>query len=419
MWKPATNSVGTECRVKQAIARGLLLVGSLLAMAGCSGDTTGPAASTGPLYWQLQLNHHAITLSTAAPHNTIHLTATPVDAHGVPIATQARPVFTVVNDTNLAVDSTGLVRVLRAVASTPYLVTVVAQLTLGSGPQGLTLADTAVVSVVNGSGTPLVMDSLLFRPVAGDSAVRAEVDTAGRLATQTLDFPVATAGGTAIPNAVVHYASSDPLVASFAIPNTTLAPVVSGNAPGVVLLTAEATVYGTRKIDSLWYTVGYPLRVIFDYGIGEFIPVLSGILAKNLALPNRQTLGTLTIGQGGVVLWGNTIMHQADDSLDVQFEDTTNVAGLATPMTFPNISGLAAIPLSAGLGGNIPPFRATIPKVVNPAAAPNNRRTTLIYDSTSSRARRFPVPGTYRWHSVHQGISGTVVVVADSSLHPR
>jgi hypothetical protein len=380
------------------------LLGSLL-IAGCGGDTTGPSSSMGPLYWQLQLNHHAITLGRLAPYDTIQLTATPLDPTGAPIVTTARPVYTT-SDTSITIDSTGFVRVHWANASDRTNIQVVAQLTIGDGRQGLTLADTAIVNVVNPTGAQPTFDSLVFRPVADDSARRAVIDAAGKKGVkQVFDRPVVKWGAANIPNAIVHYASSDPLIASFTTTNTTAAPTINANAPGVVLLTAEATVYGVRRVDSVWYTVGYPLLLIASYGVGEQFQFDIPTQPRN-----RLPLGTLTIGQGGVVLWGNSLLNVADDSMDVEFDDPTDVAGLPTTMTF---KGLFSIVIPAGSGGNIPAFPAT--QWTGPDAF---NLHYITYDSVSSKARLFPKPGTYHWVGRHQGVEGTVIVVSNDSLRP-
>lgn len=379
----------------------------VLLAAGCGHDSTGP--STRPVYWRLQLNHHAVTLATVAPYDTIHLAVTPLDVSGAPLTTTARPVYTA-SDTSVTIDSTGLVRVHWAGSDAPT-VTVVATLSAG-GTQQLTLADTVFINVVDWSSASAVprMDSLLFRSVTGDSARRAVVDTTSMLGTQTFDSVVAkTSTGTVIPNVLVRYRSSDSLIAGFPSPASTTAPQVITNRPGVVLLTADATVYGKHKIDSLWYTVGYPLRVVCNYGVGEFAqtPVPLSV--------NYLSLGQLQVGVGGAVLWANTTVGQPDNSLDIQFDHTTGIAGLPDLTTFPELFGV--IPIPAGPGGNISAFPAVVPVVLYVFQGKTYRQ--VAYDSYTSRARVFTRPGTYRWSSQRQGISGTVIVVSNDSVQSK
>jgi hypothetical protein len=178
---------------------------------------------------------------------------------------------------------------------------------------------------------------------------------------------------------------------------------VKDSYPGVALLTAEATVYGKRLVDSLWYTVGYPLWMLARYGSPQGFGEDTTFYTKpNPYLPN----GTLTIGQGGVVLWTNMMYLWPDDSLDVEFDDPTNV--LSTTVTFNDGFG-QQVTIPADAGGNIPSFPRA-PFVFSEGYY------YFTYSSVSTRARRFPQPGTYHWVSQHQGIDGRVVVVSNDSL---
>jgi hypothetical protein len=387
-----------------------------LLVAACGGDSTGPSSSTAPLYWQLQLNHRAITLATVAPYDTIRLVATPVDVHGAPIATTARPVYAI-SDTSLKIDSTGLLRVHWSGSDALNITVAVALST-----NGATLTDTAVVNIVhyNSAAEVPVFDSLVLRPVAGDSARRSTVaddttDLPGQPPTvwgwQLLDSMVArTATGAAMANVLVRYQSSDTLIARFArrIGNGSTAPIVVANFPGVVMLTAEATIYGKRRVDSLRYLVGYPLRMTTVYGVAGISPVLIPPLGET----NTLSLGTLTIGQGGAVLWSNSTGFVTDDSLDIVFDDPTHVAGLSASILFQSDFGKLEVP--AGPGGNIAAFPAAVPQNLCPDCDPPI--PLVMFDSVTSRARVFPQPGTYHWSSPRQGIRGTVIVISNDSI---
>jgi hypothetical protein len=115
------------------------------------------------------------------------------------------------------------------------------------------------------------------------------------------------------------------------------------------------------------------------------------------------------IGQGGVVLWGNSLLNVADDSMDVEFDNPADVAGLPATMTFRGQLGSIVIP--AGSGGDIPAFPAA--QWTGPDAFDIYY---ITYDSVSSKARLFPKPGTYHWVGRHQGVAGTVIVVSNDSL---
>lgn len=372
-----------------------ILLGASLA---CGSDTTGTAPLPGSqLYMQLTLNHHAITLATVAPYDTITLIATPRNADGAPLPATARPTFAT-SDTSITIDSTGLVRVFAAATKTGIVVT--ARLTV----RGVTLVDTAYVNVIQQSSAAAVpvMTALQLRPVAGDSAIRAGIISTEDPVTQTFAFPfVTTATGDSIPNTVVRFASSNPLVAVFQSPTI---GTVSAVSIGRVLLTAEATVYGRRTVDSLWYTVGWPTAAVVKYGsylANSSLPVL----------PNTFQLGdSVVVGQGGKVFWVNHTEESADNLLDVVFDDPT--AAGATPDSSYLASPFYGIySLPPDVGGNIPAF-ATLPPTV--FFDPNE--PFWIDTATNIRVRTFPRVGVYHWHSLHQKINGTVTVKSNSSI---
>jgi hypothetical protein len=379
---------------------------------GCGGDSTGP--TTAPPYRRVQLNHHAITLATVAPYDTIRLTTTPVDVNGTPVTTAllTKPVYTT-SDTSITIDSTGFVRVHRT-GSDKLGIPVIATLQVGSGVSSVTLADTAFVNVVNFASAADVpqLHALHLEPFAGDSARRPVVDALNQPGLQSLDNAlVTTATGAIIQKAVVRVVSSDSLIASVTTPLfSPEAPQVTTHAPGVVLLRAEATVFGTRLTDSLWYVVGYPLRLICAYGTGEYFlnaDPTAGV--SPVPATNVLSLGQLMVGQGGAVLWGNSIVGTSHDSLDIQFDRTTGVGGVPTPIEFQSIYGLQTIEIPAGHDGNIPAFPAA-PQVDMFGFH------TKLYDATTSKARVFTQAGTYQWHSTLQGIQGTVMVISNDSL---
>jgi len=258
------------------------------------------------------------------------------------------------------------------------------------------------------------LGALHLRPLVGDSARRTVLDTAGLPGIQSLDSAVVTtAAGNVIPNALVRYTSSDSLLASVtALTFSPQAPQVTARAPGVVLLRAEATVYGTRLTDSLLYVAGYPLRIICWYGTGDYFVKLDP--AANVPPPpttNVFSLGSLVVGQGGAVLWANSIAGTPHDSLDIQFDRTTDIGGVPTPIQFPD--GLGPIVIPADSGGNIPAYPAAVEDTLSFG---DITFLTKIYDSTTSKARTFTRPGTYQWRSDLQGIQGTVMVVSNDSL---
>jgi hypothetical protein len=349
------------------------------------------------VYWQVTLNHHAITLATVAPYDTIHLVATPRTVDGTPIPTTALPVFTA-NDTSIMIDSLGMVRVHGTQTKTNIIVT--ARLTV----QGTTLVDTAYVNVVQqtSAATVPVMQSLQLRPVTGDSAIRSGITATGEPGTQTFASPlVTTVSGDSIPNVVVRFASANPLIASFEDPRV---GTVTAVATGRVLLTAEATVYGRRQVDSLWYTVGWPVEGLVQYG------GIESYVYSPPDLPNRLQQGAdIVINQGGMVIWVNSTWGRTDNSLDVQFDDTTAVAGLQemTDVSLQWWGDVVTVPPDAG--GNILPFGTIVPVF-------DGYGNYFIDGPDNVRVRIFSRVGTYHWHSLRQGIMGTIHVLANDAI---
>jgi hypothetical protein len=400
-----------------------VVISGVMLSLGCGSDTTGPGTKTAAQrYWQLTLNHHAITLATISPYDTIQLIATPRTITGDTLATTARPVFTT-SDTSITIDSTGFIRVHGT--DTRTNITVIAKLTVG-GAAGLTLADTAFVNVVQQTSADLVpmMDSLILRPVAGDSARRATIpDTGFGFGVQlpiTQDFDtsiVKDALGNAIPNVAVRFRSADRLIARFVDPTIGTVTAIS---PGAVLLTAEATVYGKSKTVSLPYIVGWPLQQKLTYGGSLGSKNVSGLSlpAQILTPPNiLQSQGSynFVIGQGGDIIWINHTVGLVDDSMDVQFDDTVGIRGPTVPTT---ISSLTTV-------FHFPPFvftyppdpSANIPALSTIQQIPFFGFLFFSNSPSNSAIRYFTRSGTYHWRSLRRGLSGTIKVVSNDSMH--
>jgi hypothetical protein len=103
----------------------------------------------------------------------------------------------------------------------------------------------------------------------------------------------------------------------------------------------------------------------------------------------------LVIGPGGTVLIGN----HSGIVTDMTFDDPTNVMQVDM-WCRPPFSIIA--PLMCG-SGNIEAF----------AREPNDTQGL-----TALRTRRFPVPGTYNFHSTIFGTTGTIVVVDETTSIP-
>src|SRR5690349_9594539 len=104
----------------------------LVSSVGCQGDHLTPTTALvdpAELYWSLELSHHAVTLSTTAPYDTLTVAATPKNYAGESLA--GTPVYTTTDPRAVVVTPTG---VLIAVAPTvPFQpVVVYATMTIGN-----------------------------------------------------------------------------------------------------------------------------------------------------------------------------------------------------------------------------------------------------------------------------------------------
>jgi hypothetical protein len=213
----------------------------------------------------------------------------------------------------------------------------------------LTRADTVIVNVTSDAAPP-VLASLSIHPQAGDSAKRA--------ALYGYPWPaIATdINGQPMPDLAIACETSDQTVVIVA-PSCGFIGTLR---PGRARLIASTTAFGVTKADTIDITVG--LR-----------------LTTTVALaPGNVGLGTATIATGGTVTW----LNQTGGPADVTFDDPTNVA------EDPNCLCGA---------GNVPPFGN---------ADPNDFAANQV-------SRRFPVPGTYTYHSSAVAGSGTIVVQDD------
>lgn len=333
-----------------------------LAASGCGKDAVAPtpAVNDPGMYWSLTLDHRAVTLSTVAPYDTIRLTATPRTLDGEPMTGLSQPIFTSLDLDRAQVSADGLVRVIKTGSRIPVVAT------LSSG--NLMHADTVLITATLDDPPP-VLAELSIQPLPGDSAKTAIGSPA------TVSARATTADGTPI-DASVYFTSLDPTTATIDRATGFLSPLH----PGRVTIVASATVYGVTRSDTLSYRIGYP--------VGAVLTILPQKDASGRTVgvftPNR-----LTLGPGAIVLFSN----QTATATDVTFDDPTNVAQDDRDCMF--------IPSFCG-SGNIAPF------VRDPADA-----TGL----TGARVRRFPVPGTYSYHSTIYGTSGTIVI-ADESATP-
>ena len=364
----ADRRPGAQRHRMRARALGLALSATAV-LAACAPDTTQPAPTTDPsaLYWSLTVDHEAVTLSLHPPYDTIRLVATPYTLSGAVVSGGSQPHFKSTDFTRVQVDSTGLVRAIKA----GKRIQVVAVDTVGN----VVHADTVWVNVIDAADPPPVLATLSIQPIAPDRAktalVRRFYDPVPRLVARATD-----ANGNAIPidSLAVRYTSSDPSVA-------TIDPV-SGLIThylqvGTVTFIASATAFGVTKADTLPFTLGLPLQ--------EEIIIQTPVDVQGntvVAFPPSPTI----IGVGGDVIWENE--HQVP--VDVTFDDPTNAGQDDTACTLKSPQFAVAY---CG-AGDVPAWSADTSGDFN----------------MNKRVRQFRAPGTYHYHDTHTGAAGTIIV---------
>jgi hypothetical protein len=330
------------------------LAAILLAL-GCGTDyvTIPKPTGSGRLFASLVFNHHAIALSTAAPSNTIQLTATAINGQGQPLDGVGSATFSLSDTGSVSITPDGMLTA-KAPATN---VQVVATLTDGN----LTHKDTAYVNV-NDVAEPPVLATFSVQPLPGDSSKTAAVDGFGVFGPKQILPQAMDADGTPIDGVPVFFSSADPTVATV----DPVSGMVLGVRPGTVKIRASTTAYGVSMSDSVIFTITPPL-------IG--LVVANPITPVGSTTPTLQWApGTIEVSAAGHVLF---VTNSTTQDIDVVFDDPADVAE-----SFLAPSG----------AGNIPPFRAL----------PDNGGAFM--------ARAFPVPGTYTYHSTTFDTHGTIIV---------
>jgi hypothetical protein len=352
----------------------VLGVGASLCTVGCAGDTTGPALSDpAHLYWQLTLNHHAITLALTAPYNTLQLVATPSTAKGTPLVDSGATTWTV-SDTSVQVSATGL---LTAIAPATG-VTIVAQRTIGN----ITNVDTAVVNVNDTTVIPHVA-TLALDPVPTVFGLPV-YDLFGQI---SFTATALDARGDTIPGVAIRVTSVTPNI----LPSCHLCfGEFQREAVGHAQLVAEATVYGVRKVDTLPFTVGWWHHVVVD-------------VLPQYPTGSRTALGVFapaedTVAAGGAVIWNNELPGLA---VDVVFDDSSAVQVVDSATFLNGYCRIFQLCIPTQGGGNIRAF------------APLDTGSLKGLDTLGVRARSFPTPGTYHYHSALYGTSGIIHVLPE------
>lgn len=365
----------------RSVILSVLLCGTGVSL-GCANDTTGPT----PIdpehgYWQLTLNHHAITLALTPPYNTLQLVATPSTVTGAPVTDSGAMIWTVSDSTSLHISPTGL---LTAIAPTAGA-TLTVRHTIGR----VTKTDVAVVNVNVIDQVP-TFATLTLQPSSGTllDTLLVDLGVGRRFIPSALDLQ-----GDTIANVVFSVVSATPTVLL-----SPLVPFTQGVtgffnriSAGHALMIAEATVYGVRRVDSLPMTVGWSHYAVV--GVRASVPA------------GRQTsIGIFgpandTIAVGGVVFWKNELPRQP---ADVIFDDPTAAQPVDSATVLHGLAcGFERLCIPSQGGGNIAAF------------APLDTGALRGLDTLGVRARRFSAVGTYHYHSALYGTSGVIHVLPE------
>jgi hypothetical protein len=277
---------------------GLLVIG-LLGVFGCTSDNpTVPSirldAETG--FWNLTLNHEAVTLSLAAPQDTIQLVPTPRNSKGESLMMEGLSADSIVTtyttldpgDTSITVTADGLVRGRYAHDGSGVIVR--------TRVRNVTRADTIPVNVT--AEAPVMVAGFTLQ-VAPDSLFLTSLS--GAPGTSAVTGIAVDGQGQVIQHVAVKFASSDlalqivpdfvgSSMAMLEQPNS-LAGSGSFRGPGRIVVSAEATVYGVTVRDSTPVTLLPPSRTNLSavFGtphstgtpVGYFEPVVDTMKLEN------------------------------------------------------------------------------------------------------------------------------------------
>ncbi len=335
-----------------------------LVLTACGSDipvSPAPLTDAATMFWAVELNHRAITLSTVAPYDTTTLSTTPVNDAHAPLTGLPAPTFTSTDSTRARVTANGLVTALRPGANIKIIASIL--------QENLRHADTAVVTVTS-LATPPILAALSIHPIPPDSAKNSNTKSLAARLTDTKGLPI-----TGLP---VFYTSSDVTISVIDRITGSARPI----RPGRVTFVAAATAYGITKSDTLAFIVGYP----------------TSVLTPASPRPNAQGKtvygfwSDITVGIGAAITFQNNTAGAPP--IDVVFDDSTHVAA-----GYDNLCAFNTVVCAAA--GNIAPFSIGQDNLAGITKLPGFRE------------RSFRTLGTFKFHSPLQGTSGTITVVKD------
>lgn len=353
----------------QHISR-LLFAFSSIVLLGCSAeDSLVPLLSSSAWYARLELNHHAILLSTVSPYDTVRLDTRPRTPTGelwIPSGYTAvefdsvllsnRASYISLDSSKVKVSSNGLVSAIAQTAANGT-VGIVATWQFAN----VTRSDTAFVRVVNPPSQ---------KPVHSYSC-RPDSMKIGNNSSIPLRQAAKDQDGSDILNVLSYVTTSDVTVIRVngkqaSVGNLNLS---SRKNTGAAHIRSEAYIYGITVIDTFTVNAGYPITGTF--GIPYLLDSMNVLSIKFL-----NGYKTVNIGPGGTVSWNPTgdSLLIASNPITIIFDDPSTA-----------LPALAASQNSGG--GNI-----------------------AAINMSTQRYRRFLHPGVYPFRVEPFGLVGTVVV---------
>lgn len=340
----------------------------------CSAENVDPPPTmdTDAIFWTLELNHHAVTMSTVEPYDTLTLEATPRNYRGEILHGLGAPRYVSGDLAKVHVTPEGVVVALGHTG--PIVVT--ATLTAND----VTHTDSVTI-VVDDLASPPKLKTFSVQPVAPDSAKSGPGLPAylPLRAADSNDVPLAMAYGfnDGYP---VFYRTSDPSIATIGGDGS-----IAGNRLGTIKLYAGTMLYGIAKADTVTWRIGWPI----------FLNVLLRLPGAG-AGAGAFTPSEITVGIGASVSWA-MIRSSSNPEVDVTFDadDVPSVLALdavhhptASTIRLFNCGTVAGFTTDCAGAGDI-----------------------MLGPTVPNALRVFPAPGIYDYRSDVLGASGRVIVV--------
>lgn len=275
----------------------IALAGVLAGGVSCDdpSEFTGLKQDPQDVFWDLDLNQHAINLSTDASvpeSHTYQLVALPYRLDGSVYEGDVEVEWTTADTNRVKVDATGKLTA-KATTSPTSPVRIIARATGGPGP--VTNSDTAYVTVVSTARIPASLSIQPDRTTIGVGWDTSMVAT------------VLDEAGMPIPGLRIDYRSSLPIVANYSAAGL-FQPMTIGTAT----IRASAAIYGVDLADEVAMTVDEP--EVRQVNIGYFV-------TPDGSMDTYFDPEVVTIKAGMGVAWNSNNGIAAT----IEFDDPTNV----------------------------------------------------------------------------------------------